>query len=411
MRQGLGWLGVMMVASLSPAGCVCFVPVDELPPDSGSISRDGGAGGRGGGVGGGAAGGGGSFWTLTDAQTAEEAPATALFQGTVHVFAHDPINNDLRWCPDAVAGCAWQTLDGAGGANGRTTGDVAAECITAVTWGSALHVFYRQDFPATAGHTLRHGLYSGGSWSFETLDGAGGTHGRTMNRVGGCPSASPWSVWLFIGYYDYDDRALRLGWYGGVDWDFLTHDGNGGTSGRNTADVGYWSSAISTGTAIRFYYSDATNQDLREASWGGSADWTFTTRDGQGQGITGRIAAVFHAPETHVFYFDATAGNLRHAWENLAWNYETFDAATPNGGVTAASTTDGLHVFYGDAIGGNLRHAWGLATWTFETADGDSTLGGRLDADLGRNPASLGSGTAVRVVYEGPSQTIRHAAW
>ena len=395
---------IVMVLAVSP-GCVCFVPVAEQAPDAGRLR-----------------GGGDDISTLTGSA---DTPAVALHEGTLHLFAHDPVTGELKWCGDAVNGCTWQTLDGAGGSEGRTTANVAAECITAVSWGSALHVFYRQD-DANDAHTLRHGLYSGGSWLFETLDGLGGTHGRTLHRVGGCPSAAPYSVWLFITFYDYDDRALRLGWFGGVDWDFLTLDGKGGSSGRISADVGYWSSMVSDGTSIRTYYSDATNQDLREGWWGGAADWTLATRDGQaGQGTTdaiaGRIATAFHESQVHVFYADTTQGQLRHAWSTPTWSSEVLDGDSTLGGrvthavgsrgIAATSASSGLHVFYDDATGGDLRHASFTSTWSWETADGDSSLGGRIVGDVGRNPASAATTSGVWVFSEGPTQTIRQQAW
>ena len=438
---------VMTVLAIAP-GCACFVPVDELRADAsvtgggaggggvggggvgggGVGGGGGGVGGGGGGVGGGSGvgGGGGSVWVFNDPVGGVDTPAAVDFQGSLQVFAHDSTNNDLIWCNDGN-GCAWQTLDGAGGPAGRVAGDVGAECITAITWGTELHVFYRLDGSTNATHVLRHGLLSGGAWTFETLDGSGGSHGRTTDQVGGCPSASAFGSWLFIGFYDYDHQSLRLGWYDGLNWDFTPLDGDAGGSGRINADVGYWSAMVTDSRSIRAFYTDATNQDLREATWRGTGDWTFATRDGQpGQGtvgnITGRIGAVVHQSETHVFYHDASNGDLRHAWSTPAWSYETLDGAGGLGGrtvdtvgaraITAASTGTALHVFYDDSTGGDLRHGWlsGNA-WTFETTDGNSTVDGRVDADVGRGAACISNGAGVRVFYEGPSASLRQAAY
>ena len=419
---------VVTVLAIAP-GCACFVPVEERP--DASVAGGGGVGGGGvggGGVGGGGVGGGGGgyVWVLTDPLGGVDTPAPVVFQGTLQVFAHDSTNNNLIWCND-INSCVWQTLDGAGGPAGRVAGDVGAECITAITWGTALHVFYRLDGSTNSAHVLRHGLFSGGVWTFETLDGNGGSHGRTTDRVGGCPSASAFSSWLFIGFYDYDDQSLRLGWYDGLNWDFTPLDGDAGGSGRINADVGYWSAMVSTSTSISAFYTDATNQDLREAAWSGTGDWVFTTRDGQaGQGtpgdITGRIGAVVHQSATHVFYHDGSSGDLRHAWSTPGWSYETLDGAgglagrTTNTvgarGITAASNGTTLHVFYDDSTDRDLRHSWVVGgAWNAETVDGNSTFNGRIDGDVGRGPASLPFNNGVRVFYEGPSESLREAIW
>ncbi len=388
----------------------------------------GGGGAIGGGGGGGAlGGGGGSFSTIDDGQEGRANPATAVFQGVVHVFDYESTNGDLRWCANVASGCSWQTLDGAGGSNGRVNADVGGECISATTWNGALHVIYRQDTPANSRHVMRHARYANGVWSFETIDGLGGDHGRTSNRVGGCPSAAGFTSWLFISFYDYDAQALRLGWNNEASWDFTTLDGTS-AAGQLSGDVGYWSAMVSTGSTLRIFYSDATNQDLREAAWAGSGSWQLATRDGQpGQGttgnITGRIGALSVGSVPHVFYHDASSGDLRHAVGTANWSYEVLDGdgvragATTNtvglGGITASSTTSETHIFYYDSSAGDLRHAWLPLTgsWTFETADGHSTAGGRVNGDVGRNPASVSVGAQLRVFYEGPSASIRQAEY
>src|SRR5262249_6461790 len=74
---------------------------------------------------------------------------------------------------------SFQTLDGAGGANGQVTDSVGID-VSASRLGGVLHVFYRND----TAHTLRHAWLSNGVWQFETLDGAGGANGRTGDDVG-----------------------------------------------------------------------------------------------------------------------------------------------------------------------------------------------------------------------------------
>lgn len=400
------------------------------------INTDGGAGGgAGGGTGGGGTGGGGpadAGFTLIDPSPSRSNPEAVFFQGALHVFDYDAINGDLMWCPDANAagGCAWQTLDGSGGLFGRVSADVGAECIAAAVWHGILHVIYRQD-DTSSNHALRHALYANGHWSFATIDGMeGSSHARTSHRVGGCPSLMPFSSWLWVSFYDYDARGLRIGYHSGTVWDFRQQDGNGQCAGAINADVGYWSSATGAGNLLHVFYSDATNNDLRHATWNSvtpSMGFDCSTIDGQGQGTTNRISgsmsAVTDLGEPHVFYWDASAGDLRHAWGGAPWSFEVIDGnslaggRTTNlvgaGGITAVSTPQALQVFYYDSTAGDLRRAWWPgSSWSFEVADGDSIVGGRLNADVGRNPRAIENGNnGVDVFYEGPPGKVRRATW
>ena len=77
---------------------------------------------------------------------------------------------------------------------------------------------------------------------------------------------------------------------------------------------------------------------------------------------------VLYGGRPHVFYQDATNRNLRHAYyTGTAWGFETFDGAGgPNGRIvadtgltnTAVPYKGRPHVFYYDRTGGNLRHAY-----------------------------------------------------
>ncbi len=67
MHKRLGLLFATVLMALSPSGCGCFVPVDELLPDAPGLGNGGGIGGRGGGGGESVGGGGGSGGGFVDA--------------------------------------------------------------------------------------------------------------------------------------------------------------------------------------------------------------------------------------------------------------------------------------------------------------------------------------------------------
>ncbi len=91
-------------------------------------------------------------------------------------------------------------------------------------------------------------------------------------------------------------------------------------------------------------------------------------RGGPGHGWIWHPRAILYNDRPHVFYYDDTNGNLRHGyWNGAAWSFETLDGAGgPNGRIVAdmgfyneAFLYNGRpHNFYYDATNGNLRHAY-----------------------------------------------------
>jgi hypothetical protein len=122
-------------------------------------------------------------------------------------------------------------------------------------------------------------------------------------------------------------------------------------------------------------------------------------------------------PEVHAFY---TTGNgvLRHAqFDGTAWTTEALDGhITDNdrrvvsmfAGVAALVEPDGrMHVFYYDKTAMNLRHAErGAGPWTFEVLDGsggdpaDGSGTGPTTAHVGRNPAAAWYDGRLYVFYD-----------
>ncbi|GEM_PF-1177654 len=301
-----------------------------------------------------------------------EYSAATLYGGLPHVFYYDRSVGDLRhsWWD----GAQWnsETLDGdANGPSGRINGDVG-RYVSATLYGGLPHVFYYD----VGNHGLRHAWWDGSQWLSETLDGPGGLAGRTTDDVGPYSAVTLYGGLPHVFYYDVSTGGLRHAWWTGTTWLFETLDGLGGRSGASTHILGQYSSVTLYGGLPHVFYYDLSAGGLRHAWWTGSR-WRFETLDGHGgrsgsnTDTVGQYSAVtLYGGLPHVFSYDATAGTLRHAWwTGSLWLFETLDGA---GGVSgssadnvgshaAAMSYSGLpHVFYYDVTARGLRHAW----WT-----------------------------------------------
>ncbi len=308
-----------------------------------------------------------------------------VLDDTVHVFY-----SEFYFDPDGIRranlrhawnapGADWQfeIVDGEGGPDGQVEGIVGATISAVVhNWPTSnhIHVFY------SASGQLRHAVWDTPGWRFETVDGAGGADGRVDHHVAEHVRAvaHPWVDRIYVFYTESVSvvgtdgetenvasnlRLARL--FGCTSWNFETLDGAGGPDGRTKARVGMFPTAI------------------------------------------------FHDEELHVFYHDITYGNIRHAVFDRSrtnWRFELLDGGGgPNGrtkhevgrGVSSAvSMPDQLSFFYYDRTAGNLRHAfWMGANWTFETLDGDGGTSARIMEDVGHNTSALINIVGEIVVY------------
>ncbi len=165
--------------------------------------------------------------------------ATVLYNGRPHVFYYAQTGGNLRHA--YYNGLAWvfETLDGAGGPTGRINADVGTDSA-AVLYNGRPHVFYRDE----TNDDLRHGYYNGTAWVFETLDGAGGSAGRTTHSVGVFNTVTLYNGRPHVFYYDATTVDLRHGYWNGQFWAFETLDGAGGPNGRINAGVGWYSAVV-----------------------------------------------------------------------------------------------------------------------------------------------------------------------
>ena len=139
--------------------------------------------------------------------------------------------------PAGAAQWTFETLDGSGGGNGRVDADVGGlpSGTTATTiYAGQPHAWY----PDVTNGDLRHAWWNGAQWTFETLDGAGGGNGRTSHTVGEYAAATIYAGQPHVWYDDFTAADLRHAWWNGVEWNFETLDGAGGGNGRTTDSVG-----------------------------------------------------------------------------------------------------------------------------------------------------------------------------
>lgn len=319
--------------------------------------------------------------------------------------------NDVRGAVAArwnasEAGNTWrfETLDGAGGGNGRFTNSVGSSSA-AITVDGLPQNFYRDD---TSGD-LRHAWYDGARWNYETLDGAGGTDGRVSADVGANPTAVLSLGQLHVFYRNNTDGSLRHAFWDGARWRFEVIDG-GNTGGTP--------SAIDYGGVPHVWYQDLGTGRLRHAWWTG-AGWAAETLDGAG-GSPDRISAnvgrdaraIVYGGVPHVFYADATHGVMRHGWwTGATWRFETLNG--PEAKQTSAVIYQGqLHLFFGGAS--RLQHLWWTgAQWLGEVLDGWGVgPTGQIGATLGDSSVAMLYGGTPHVWYvEYGTWKLRHAWW
>jgi hypothetical protein len=316
--------------------------------------------------------------------------ASAVFDGDVFVFSQDATGGNLR-VGRRTDVWGFRTLDGAGGVAGRIAADVGSD-IAATTYGGSLHVLYADD---THGD-LRHAWFDGTSWRFETLDGAGGGAGRVDATVGSGISVARAGGSLHVFYVDRTHTNVRHARFDGASWTFQTLDGAGGAGGRVQGDVGYATQAVVYGArlhAFYFFQDPFCDPDfgcrlfgsIREARLVGGAWHIRDIRDinccfgGQGLAVT-KVSntAVFLAYQN----FGLHSTNLRYLrWDGAVWTTDTdngvveevpFDGEDVGDGVSALTVDGVAHLFFWggfnfSGLEDGVREAtWNGARWDVE---------------------------------------------
>ena len=209
---------------------------------------------------------------------------------------------------------------------------------------------------------LKLATWSGTVWNKVTVDGAGGTAGRTNSAIKGalslCVNGSGTKQALHIFYSDAKDSDLRYAKYDGKKFTYEIVDGNGAEVNkyediirvRTASDVSVSSACIASAAGVQVFYRDESQGILLGAvkpTNGKSWDYELIDGDRKTDGrTTGDVAfhlkAAFDGKTSYLLYDsiltinqkkDATSGEVRVATRtNLdpsSWSYRTLEAASP----------------------------------------------------------------------------------
>ncbi len=220
-------------------------------------------------------------------------------------------------------------------------------------------------YTSSSSKDLKVALWTGKTWKKMTIDGRGGTLGRTLHDTSGsisaCVSGSGTNQILHIFYSDLVDKDLRHATYDGTSFKYEIVDGNGpvvqpydqANRVRTASDVSVSNACAITATGIQVFYRDETQGILLGAFKGTSGKWSYELVDGDRKtenrttGDVGtHLSAVAVGSKVNVLYDSVLqvnqqkqviSGEIRLATRtgNLSpWNYRTLD--TSSGAVAVA---------------------------------------------------------------------------
>jgi hypothetical protein len=275
--------------------------------------------------------------------------------GVTHVFyaAYAANHGTLREAT-LSATPSFHTLDGAGGSAGRTTHSVGSD-ISAAVFGGVVHVFYRDD---TAGD-LRHAWFDGTSWRFQTLDGGSTTGGRISADLGQSPAAATYASHLDVFYLDTTHADVREASFDGSAWSFATIDGNTTAGGHTPHQVGFALRARVWAGALHVLYYE------QDPAYGELLGWTYQRDFRVNTIVAGKTLAIGVAGPSSVYVaynttFQADPRLRWRHWNGSGWSDSTLLADELFGDVTA------------DAV---FAVAGGVPTLVFsDTSSGDTRL-------------------------------------
>ena len=294
--------------------------------------------------------------------TSSPAVMTGLKNGTSYTFAvtasnslgtSDPVTTNVI-TPQA----AWKS----------TVIDPKADAknLTTVNFDTNPAIVYQD---ANTG-ALKLALWTGKIWSKQTVDGRGGSAGRTRNPIAGdvsaCVSGFGKSQTLHIFYADSVDKYLRYATYDGKNFKYEIVDGNGAELNkyddpvrvRTKSDVSVANACSVSSAGVQVFYRDESQGVLLGAVKAkGNPDWKYEIIDGDRKTdgrTTGDVAfhldALFDGRNTILLYDSVdglntrkviTAGSIHVAKRTgispTAWSYTTLDAS---GESTAAAGYD-----------------------------------------------------------------------
>lgn len=212
---------------------------------------------------------------------------------------------------------------------------------------------------------LKLATYDGKNWKKVTVDGAGGSSGRTANTISGsismCVNGSGVKQTLHIFYSDSTEKDLRYAVFNGKSFTFEVVDGNGPVVNeyteivrvRTASDVSISNACIATAGSVQVYYRDETQGVLLGAVKSKVSGWKYElvdgdrATDGRTTGDVGfHLQALFDGATSYVAYDsvvsinqkkEMTSGAIRIATRNgvdpTGWVYQTLDISTDEAAV------------------------------------------------------------------------------
>ena len=226
---------------------------------------------------------------------------------------------------------------------------------------------------------LKLATYDGKKWKKVTVDGAGGSGGRTTDNIAGaismCVNGSGVKQTLHIFYSDATEKDLRYATYNGKSFAFETVDGNGSSVNnyedpirvRSSSDVSVANACVASASAVQVFYRDESQGVLLGAVRTKGAPWKYELvdgdrkTDGRTTGDVGfHLQAIFDGSKTFVAYDsvvsmnqkkEMTAGAIRVATRTsidpAAWEYQTLDISTDDAlifgyDIALAKTSSGV---------------------------------------------------------------------
>ena len=226
---------------------------------------------------------------------------------------------------------------------------------------------------------LKLATFVGKSWKKITIDGAGGSSGRTTHNLSGaismCVNGSGVKQTLHIFYTDATEKDLRYTTFNGRNFTFEIVDGNGPSVNnyedpirvRTSSDVSVANACVASASAVQVFYRDESQGVLLGAVKTKGSSWRYELvdgdrkTDGRTTGDVGfHVQAIFDGSTTYVAYDsvvsmnqkkEITSGAIRIATrtsiEPTAWQYQTLDISSDDAlifgfDVALARTSSGV---------------------------------------------------------------------
>jgi hypothetical protein len=284
--------------------------------------------------------------------TSSPAALTGLKNGTSYTFSITALNSlgssDPVTTNSITPQASWK----------KTVIDPIADArnLTTVTFNTNPAIIYQDAINGA----LKVALWNGKIWNKLTIDGRGGSAGRTRNAITGkvsaCVGGFGKAQTLHIFYADSVDKDLKYATYDGKTFKYEIVDGNGAAVNsyedpirvRTASDVSVSNACSVSSAGVQVFYRDESQGILLGAVRAkGSADWRYELVDGDRKSddrTTGDVAfhldALFDGKDTILLYDsvltingrkEATSGAIRVAQRNglsaTAWKYKTLDTS------------------------------------------------------------------------------------